>query len=660
MDPTILGIGAQAYYGGRSEARIRLANVPIVHADFVSEYPTVMILLGVWKMLTAEQLRIADATEDVRSLLAKFVNRPDLVFDRNSWKDFCGYALIAPEDDILPVRTEYDEQSDENNIGVNNLEGSDFPIWFAIPDLINSVLQTGKAPKIVKAIRVFPEGIQEGLRAVALRGKELVDPISGDLFKSLIEARQREKKNDPEQAFFLKIMANAGYGIFMETTPKRVAQSRKVNLFSGEFHWKTKSKVIEDKGKFYCPVLASLITAGGRLLLGALEREVKIAGGSYLFCDTDSLAMVSAKKERTVRLSDSESSEQRTVTAISWATAAKIIAKFESLNPYSFPGSILKVEKDSLTKQLYGFGISAKRYSLFDEKLRIVHASSHGLGHLFVPGAKWNKQADAPEWVMQAWGIIIGNDSAAGSSTRFKIPAMMRIAITTPKVQIWRVIEQQQQRLPYRLRVKPFNFVVSPIIDRYGDERHNDGFPMTGGPFLFIAPFSSKAEDFYKLRYTNVRDGKRYRLAPLKKKKDSEASPSTLEDIIRAHQLHPESKSLAPTGEPCTFSTRGLLQRTSIRAQGLPRLIGKEVDRRWEQEEDPSVFEPLLVEYRPEETLRITTDLRLQNRLRNRGLSVRQLARKAKLNPSTIQSAVSGRRIRKSVAAKLWRFLKKR
>ncbi len=109
---------------------------------------------------------------------------------------------------------------------------------------------------------------------------------------------------------------------------------------------------------------------------------------------------------------------------------------------------------------------------------------------------------------------------------------MMRIAITTPKVQIWRVIEQQQQQLPYRLRVKPFNFVVSPIIDRYGDERHNDGFPTTGGPFLFIAPFSSKAEDFYKLRYTNVRDGKRYRLAPLKKKKDSEASPSTLEKII--------------------------------------------------------------------------------------------------------------------------------
>jgi hypothetical protein len=372
------------------------------------------------------------------------------------------------------------------------------------------------------------------------------------------------------------------------------------------------------------------------------------------------MAIVSAKKEKTVRLTDPEANEQRYVTALSWVTVARIVAKFERLNPYNFPGSILKVEKDSLDKQLYGFGISAKRYSLFDERSKIVHASSHGLGHLFVPGAKWDTDADAPEWVRQVWEMIIGSNSAAGSSMRFKIPAMMRIAITTPKVQIWRAIEQQQQHLPYRLRVKPFNFVVSPIIDRHGDERHKDGFPTTGGPFFFIAPFSSKTADFFKLQYTNVRDGRRYRLVPLDKKKETDASPSTLEQIIRAHQLHAESKSLAPTGMPSTFSTRGLLQRTSIRAEGRPRLIGKEVDRRWEQEEDPSVFEPLLVEYRPDETLRITTDLRLQNRLRNRGLSVRRLARKTKLNPSTIQGAMAGRRIRKSVAAKLWRFLKKR
>jgi len=660
LDPAILGIGAQAYYGGRSEVRIRLANVPIVHTDFISEYPTVIIQLGIWEMLTAEQLQIVSATDEVRSLLARFVTDPDAVFLPNIWKEFCGYALVVPENDIFPIRTEYNERSDENNIGVNNLEGSDFPIWFAIPDLINSILQTGKAPKILEAIRIRPEGVQADLRPVALRGKEWVDPVSGNLFKSLIEAKQREKKSDPEQAFFLKIMANAGYGIFMETTPKRVSEFQEVKLFSGELHSKTRTQIIEDKGKFYCPILAALITAGGRLLLGALEREVRRAGGNHLFCDTDSMAIVSAEKQRAVRLTDPEANEQQYVTAISWATVAKIVAKFEVLNPYSFPGSILKVEKDSLDRQLYGFAISTKRYVLFDERSRIVHASSHGLGHLFVQDAKWDKEADAPEWVKEAWKVIISSDSVAESPMQFKIPAMMRIAITTPKVQMWRVIEQQQRNLPYRLRVKPFNFVVSPIINRFGDEHHHDGFPTTGGPFFFVSPFSPKTADFYELLYTNVHDGKKYRLVPLDKKTDADASPTTLEDVIRLHQLHPESKSLAPTGGPCIPSTRGLLRRTSLKAEGLPRLIGKEVDRRWEQEEDPSVFDPMLVEYRPDETPRITADLRLQNRLRNCGLSRRQLARKARLNLSTIQNAVAGRRIRKSVASKLWRFFKKR
>ncbi len=41
-----LGIAMQAYYGGRAECRIRNTEVPVVHTDFVSQYPTVNTLLG--------------------------------------------------------------------------------------------------------------------------------------------------------------------------------------------------------------------------------------------------------------------------------------------------------------------------------------------------------------------------------------------------------------------------------------------------------------------------------------------------------------------------------------------------------------------------------------------------------------------------------------
>lgn len=662
LSPKIQGVAAQAYYGGRSEVRIRLADVPVVHTDFVSEYPTTIVLMGLWRFLIAKQLRVKTATQEVQSLLKRILKNPEVMFEPDIWKQLAGYALVEPRGDILPIRTEYNDNSDENNIGVNFLERSDYPIWFAIPDLVASVLLRGQVPKITRAIRIAPDGIQEGLRAIALRGKEEVDPISGNLFKSLIEAKEREKKRDEEQAYFLKIMANSGYGIFIETTPKRVSKAREVEVFSGEHHYKTKSKIIEDKGKFYCPVISSLITAGGRLFLAIVEREIARAGGAYLLCDTDSMAMVAATKSRLVRLTDPEATEQQKIRALSWREVEKIIAKLRRLNPYSFPGSILKVEKESLKRQLYGFGVSAKRYCLFDEHYGIVHASSHGLGHLFVPGAKWNKKVEAHEWVKEAWEFIIKDEPHAKRPSWFSMPAMMRIAMTTPKVQMWKVIQEQQEKLPYRLQVKPSNFVVSPIIDRQGDEKHSDGFPkkVNRDKFMLVAPFNSKSRNWYRLGYTNVHDGKQYCLAPLGRKSDSEASPSTLEHVVRMHQFHPESKSLASNGEPCGLLTRGLLRRTPITAEGIPRFIGKETDRKWEQEEDPSLFEPTLVEYRPNETARITTDARLANRIRNSGLSVRELAKGTGLNPSTVQRARNGKRIRKSSAAKLWKFLKKR
>lgn len=661
LSAKIQGIAAQAYYGGRSEVRIRLADVPVVHTDFLSEYPTAILLLGLWPFLTARRLQIKTATREVRNLLEKILANPDSVFEQDLWRTFTGYALVEPNNDIFPIRTEYGKNSNESNIGVNIVESADKPIWFAIPDLVDSVLQARKVPKILKAIRIIPQGTQQGLHDVALRGKERISPISGNLFKTLIEAKEREKKKDKDQAYFLKIMANSGYGIFIETTPKRISEAVQLKCYSGEHKFKTKSKIVEDKGKFYCPVIASLITAGGRLLLGILEREVRNAGGTYLFCDTDSMAIVARKKGGSVRLSDPWEIKREKIKALSWIEVEQIIAKFKRLNPYGFEGSILKVEKRSLKRQLYGFGVSAKRYCLFDNSYRIVHASSHGLGYLYFPNSKWNKKVEAPQWVCEAWEYIIKNDPNANRPSWFSRPAMMRVAMTTPKVRIWKAIEKQQTELPYKDQFKPSNFVVTPIIAKVGIDGRKDGFPkgINQEEFMLVAPFSNNPKKWFGPHYINVHDGKRYTLAPLKKKKDHEASAYTLEHIVRMHTSHAESKSLGPDGSPCTFLTRGLLQRTPIRAQGLPRFIGKETDRKWEQEEDPSLFEPTLVEYRPKETARITTDARLQNKIRNCRFSVRELAERIRVNPSTIQNARNGKRIRKSIASKIWHFLKK-
>ena len=55
LDDKTNGICMQAYYGGRAEIRIRHTPVPIVYTDFLSQYPTVNTLLGLWRLLTAKR-----------------------------------------------------------------------------------------------------------------------------------------------------------------------------------------------------------------------------------------------------------------------------------------------------------------------------------------------------------------------------------------------------------------------------------------------------------------------------------------------------------------------------------------------------------------------------------------------------------------------------
>src|SRR5437764_2652974 len=181
-----LGIAMQSYYGGRSETRIRCAEVPVVPVDFTSEYPTCCALLGLFDVLTAESVTFEDDSENVRRLIGKICL--DGCFDPLAWREFKFFALVQPEDDILPVRTVYDGVT--QNIG-NNYLSSDTPLWFAGCDVIASAIRTKKAPKILRAVRLVPHGKQAGMKSVNLRGSMVeIDPYRDDLFRKVIEQRK--------------------------------------------------------------------------------------------------------------------------------------------------------------------------------------------------------------------------------------------------------------------------------------------------------------------------------------------------------------------------------------------------------------------------------------------------------------------------------------
>jgi hypothetical protein len=670
------GIGAQTFYGGRTECRIRRTALPVVHTDFKSEYPTAITLMGLWRIVIARRLKIENASAEVRNLLATI----DLneMFKPSSWTHLNCLALVRPDGDILPVRTEYDADNGENNVGVNHLT-SDKPIWVALPDLIASKLLTGKAPKILRAIRFVGVGQQSGLESTTLAGRT-IDPRTGDFFKTIIELRELIKRDksisESEResfGYFLKILANAGYGIFIETTPKQVPGREGIDVSSGEFSFPTTSAIVEDKGPWYCPVVASLITSAGRMFLAMLECAVRDAGGTYLFADTDSMAIVATKDGGLLSCAGGDKNlpdGRSAVLALSWAAVEGIASRFNQLNPYDRVAvpSILKIEdvnyEDGVQRQLEGYAISSKRYTFFvrtPERIEVITPSEHGLGHLFMPKSKFDKKQGAHIWIIKTWKHLL--HEALGrphqQPTFFSLPAMMRFGITTPEVLKTLQKRELENGASYRDRIKPFNFILSPMINRQvyavgstPDQTRRFGVPTTANPdqFTLIAAFNDDPSTWFTIPWVNIHNGRWFYLAPLEKKQNFEASPYTIADIVNLYHIHPESKSLAPDGSPCGWHTEGLLKRTWIVADGF-EYIGKESDRKWEQDDDINMLFPLLPLYRPDETEKLIGSSPSQASCRS--VSKRKLAALTGMSTRTVQAARKGRRIRKSTARKI-------
>jgi hypothetical protein len=314
----------QSYYGGRSETRIRCSEVPVVPVDFTSEYPTCCALMGLFEVLTAESVTFEDDTENVRNLLDGI--SLERCFNASEWEQFKFFVLVQPDDDIFPVRTVYDGVT--QNIG-NNYLTSDRPIWFAGCDVIASAIRRKKAPHILRAVRLVPHGKQAGMEQVNLRGSMVeIDPYKDDLFRKVIEQRKRNKA-DKALYYWLKILANSIYGFFVELIPELQNKNVRVDVYSGEKPFADYSDVIEKAGKWFFPPLAALITSAGRLLLAMTEACVDEKLGTYLFCDTDSLAIVSSNEGGSLAIPGSDG-----VKVLSWDEVENIAGRFEALNPY--------------------------------------------------------------------------------------------------------------------------------------------------------------------------------------------------------------------------------------------------------------------------------------------------------------------------------------
>jgi hypothetical protein len=588
VPPELLGAIMSSYHGGRSEVRIRRAITRVLYCDFVSMYPTVCTLMGLWQFVIAERMEWHDATTEVQTFLEKVTI--EQLQRREIWPEFTTLVQLEADGDIVPVRCAYCGAA-QRTIGLNCLECAQ-PLWFTLADCIASKLLSGKVPRVLKAIRFDPVGIQPGLRPINIAGNPeyRVDPARDDFYRRLIELRQEVKAKrkaaldggdtelaarlDAEQ-LALKLCANAtSYGIFMELNVTQQTRPIDVTCYGADGEgFSCTMQNVEVPGTYFHPLLGTLITGAARLMLAITERLAADRGLSWAFCDTDSMALTKP---------DDMNEEQFA------AATRSVIDWFTELNPYRYGGELLEIEDvnfglrngkmTGVLEPLYCYAISAKRYALFNldacgrPVLRKI--SAHGLGHLVAPYQEHDSPKSIPRpsvplkdmgverWQYDVWYRIVKaalgktpDQVKLGDLPHFPAPAVSRYGATTPRLLKW--FDRYNRGRFYRQRVRPFGFLYA-----YQDQ----GLLCGGSSCKPVSTYDGDATAGNR-RIFDRESGTVIELDHLK----------IYAQALAQYHLHPEDKF-----RHGDHLDQGMTSRRTIVAQSV-EYIGKEADR-WEEQ----------------------------------------------------------------------------
>lgn len=611
LDPAILGRAMASFYGGRAEARIVRTPVPVVVLDATSMYSLQNALLDTWPLLCAERLEVRDVTATVRQLVSD-PQLHDRLFDPTVWSQEIGVTLVEldhPDGIPLPVRARWDPNAQSFGIGHNPLH-YDGTVWYQLPDVLAAALRGGPAAiRVLRAVRLIPHGVQDGLTAVPLRGQIAVDPGGDNPFLTMINERHRIKHDKTideverkRQDRFLKVTASAtSYGILARYDRRSLTKPATVTVHGPDGRpFPAATSQPEDPGPFCCPPVAGAITAGARLMLALIETCVTEVGGAYAFMDTDSIAIIATPDGGPVPCVTATGS---TVMALSFDEVRDIARRFEPLNLYAdhvqtgeLGRSIWKTEHDSLTRPLWCYVIATKRYILYrqrgkqlivvdetldDDPLELEDWSEHGLGLYLdpLPTGQQRDENDRRVWTRQAADYLLRRALGlpAERPAWAGLPALTQFRISSPHHATWFRLDPDSASDPQRPRPGGFGLLAHP--DPMAPSR-------TGG--LPAAPYTSDSRDWLTQPWYDRRTGAPISITtaePGTEEFDDAIAAGagrvrTLGDILDTWSRRPEHKSLAPDGTATGPRTSGQLQPRPVRSgPPITALIGKEGHR---------------------------------------------------------------------------------
>jgi hypothetical protein len=592
-EPTCIGAAASAAYGGWSGVGVRCQPdsppLPVRLLDVASMYPVCAHALGIWPLLCARHLDLVPA--DPGELTDWIANQtPRAVTLSPELRVLC---RLRPDQDVLPHRIQ-PAQTWLTTVAPLTCGAS---LWWPLPDLLTSYFETGRVPEIDACLRLVGQRRLAGLQPVDLPGLGRFDPsdTDADMFLFLAEGRLRleadhgnlEPLERERLVDLYKLWDNSACsGIFLEVHADEPRKRPRRGIVLGpDGPYETRSTAYEQPGRWFFPPFYSLVTGAARLLLYLAMREVKDAGGTVAYWDTDSVAIVATRQGGLIPFpprAPRDARARRCLTALSHAEVEAIRPRLERHSPYqqtvqrsiathqnsaSNSGDVIDLEqrqveppqptlfrlepetfagRHTASGETYLYPVASKRKTSYtienDDRRLAVVPSEFALGHHRDPTGRANK-----EWIAKAWQWAALKGDAPAWLTD---PVLAEASITR---------HADLKRLGNEVR--PWDTLIVAQADRQLGRTTGGNLPRPVTPYRpGLSPLDASWRDYAtgqplppaRLVGDNPEERSIRANRPLYLR--------SFRSLLAAHIRAPEQKALGPDGKPCTARTTGPLQ----------------------------------------------------------------------------------------------------
>ena len=438
LDPEEDDAWWEAFHGGWCDdlPALRGRGFGAVALDITSAYPLTAHLVGWWTVMTADRLVRRSVLRELRALCARAAKDPTAVLDPAVWARF-GLTLceVVPDGELFPVALDDPARPDgrTETVAVTARGRTMFYGWC---DVVAASILSGKVPRIVRAMHLDPEGRQGGLRQRIAVYPGVVLAAGDDPVLGLVRQRREAKAAGD------KVLAAELHAVTNSLVSGNFERLDDILRPHGE-KWNREEKA----GPWTYAPIGVTVTAGARLLLAVMDRQVRDLGSRVAYRDTDSSIIPATTAGGTLTLGDGSSIRELSETEV-----AGLLAAFDALSPG--PGwPVWKRDPKPAEPPMRCVIFGPKRHVEYrgsDDAPELIDWTETGLGgHWSDPagmlgrcaegGRSWSKAAVERE-VRFAAAKLTDPDRAvrdpapwdAGSDASF--PTLRRLQVTSPEL----------------------------------------------------------------------------------------------------------------------------------------------------------------------------------------------------------------------------------